>query len=451
VIAVVGLSFRTAPISLRERIAFDAAATVAVLSELHSGGDVSEVMLLSTCNRTELVAASDLDESSDALMMRLKSVFLTRLPESGDHLYLHSGTSALQHVFQVVSSLDSLVVGEPQILGQFKNAFDLACKQGTVGTHLRRVVARALRAAKRVRHETRVGAGQVSIPTTALELARQIFGEIVDHTAVLVGTGEMGELVAQLLQRSGARLILVGRNTSRLAELQTRFHADGRPMDQLENSLSEADVVVTSTSSPTPLIDSALMRRVMRTRRGRDLFVVDVAVPRDVSPDVDQLEGVYRYDVDDLAAVVARSRGSRAIEADRAQSIVAEEVERFERWVEGEQVTPFILSMRQHIAGVLHRELGRSLRGRLKHLADNERLHLERMIDAAVNKLMHEPTVQLRKMASENPDDLDQVRLVIEEMFGMSTDEIDSDQLNAEHSEPSNSRPSSLPHKEKLG
>jgi glutamyl-tRNA reductase len=193
------------------------------------------------------------------------------------------------------------------------------------------------------------------------------------------------------------------------------------------------------------------MKRVMRTRRGRDLFVVDVAVPRDVSPDVDQLEGVYRYDVDDLAAVVTRSRGSRAIEADRAQSIVEEEVERFERWVEGEQVTPFILSMRQHIAGVLHRELGRSLRGRLKHLADNERLHLERMIDAAVNKLMHEPTVQLRKIASENPDDLDQVRAVLEEMFGMSTNEIDAEQLNAEHSEPSNSIPSQLAHKEKLG
>lgn len=450
-IAVVGLSFRTAPISLRERIAFDATSTAVLLSELHGSDDVSEVMLLSTCNRTEIVAASESEEPSDALLARLKSAFLARLPESDTHLYLHSSTSALQHIFQVVSSLDSLVVGEPQILGQFKNAFELACKQGTVGNHLRRVVARALRTAKRVRHETRVGAGQVSIPTTALELARQIFGDIAGHTAVLIGTGEMGELVARLLQRSGARLILMGRNATRVAELQTRFQAEGRPMDRLEISLSEADVVVTSTSSPTPIIDGALMRRVMRTRRGRDLFVVDVAVPRDVNPEVDQLDGVYRYDVDDLAAVVTRSRGSRAIEADRAQSIVEEEVERFERWVEGEQVTPFILSMRQHIAGVLHRELSRSLRGRLKHLADNERLHLERMIDAAVNKLMHEPTVQLRKMAIENPDDLEQVRMALEEMFGMSMDGNDSERLSAEQSEPSNSRPSSLTQKEKLG
>jgi len=336
-------------------------------------------------------------------------------------------------------------------LGQFKNAFELACKHGTVGNQLRRVVARALRTAKRVRHETRVGAGQVSIPTTALELARQIFGDLAGHTAVLIGTGEMGELVARLLQRSGARLIVMGRNATRVAELQTQYRADGRSMDQLEPSLSEADVVVTSTSSPTPIVDSSLMRRVMRKRRGRDLFVVDVAVPRDVSPEVDQLDGVYRYDVDDLAAVVTRSRGSRAVEADRAQTIVDEEVERFERWVEGEQVTPFILAMRQHIARVLHRELGKSLRGRLKHLADNERLHLERMIDAAVNKLMHEPTVQLRRMAIESPEDIDQVRVALEEMFGMTAEGPDSDRLSPEQSEPSNSSPSALSHRENLG
>jgi glutamyl-tRNA reductase len=180
----------------------------------------------------------------------------------------------------------------------------------------------------------------------------------------------------------------------------------------------------------------------MRTRRGRDLFIVDVAVPRDVSPDVDRLDGVYRYDVDDLAAVVNRSRGTREREADRARRIVTEEVERFTRWVESEQVTPFVLSLRQHIGGVLHRELGRSLRGRLKHLSETERLHLERMVDAAVNKLMHEPTTQLRRMAIENPDELEQVTAVLEQMFGVSADQPDSELTSAELSAPSNAAPS---------
>lgn len=433
-IVVVGLSFRTAPIGIRERIAFDSESTARLLDELRGSG-IAEVMLLSTCNRTELMAACDGEPPPEELLVRMKSIFTTRLPESDQHLFLHSGASAVRHVFRVVSSLDSMVLGEPQILGQFKDAFELACRRGTIGNHLHRVVSRALRTAKRVRHETRVGAGQVSIPTAALDLARQIFGELSGHNVVLVGTGEMGELVARLLQQAGARLIITGRNAARVLELQARFQAEGRSIEALEASLAEADVLVTSTSSPTPLVDGDLMRRVMRGRRGRDLFIVDVAVPRDVSPDVDSLEGVYRYDVDDLASVVARSRGHREKEAGLAQQIVDDEVERFGRWIEGEQVTPFVLSLRQHITGVLHRELARSLRGRLKHLSEHERAHLERMVDAAVNKLMHEPTVQLRRMASDNPDEVEQVTALLESMFGMSADAPESDPMTAECSD----------------
>ena len=250
--------------------------------------------------------------------------------------------------------------------------------------------------------------GRSRCQPSRLELAKQIFGEMSGHTVVLVGTGDMGELVARLLQQSGARLIIVGRNAERVGELQNRYRAEGRQFEALESSLSEADVVVTSTSSPSAIVGSALVKKVMRKRRGRDLFFVDVAVPRDVNPDVDSLDGVYRYDVDDLAAVVARSRGSREKEAELAESIVQEEVARFERWAEAEQVTPLVRTLRQHFQKTLHKELGRSLRSRLKHLGDSERMHLERMIDAAVNKLMHDPTMQLRKWASQSPDDLEQ-------------------------------------------
>jgi len=230
----------------------------------------------------------------------------------------------------------------------------------------------------------------------------------------------MGELVARLLQQSGARLIIVGRNLQRVTELQERYQAEGRPFDTLESSLSEADVVVTSTSAPNAIIDRVLVKRVMRKRRGRDLFFVDVAVPRDINPDVDALEGVYRYDVDDLAAVVTRSLGSREKEAERGERIVNEEVARFERWVEAEQVTPFVRALRQHFLRTLHRELAKSLRGRLKHLGDPERLHLERMIDAAINKLMHEPTMQLRKWASQNSEELEQATSVLDDLFGLA-------------------------------
>jgi glutamyl-tRNA reductase len=420
VIAVVGLSHRTAPIALRERIAFDAPRTIELLSHARNYQTVVEVMLLSTCNRTELVAAGNAQTPVDLLTKELREIIVGRVPETDGHLYLHGGSAAVQHIFRVVSSLDSLVVGEPQILGQFKEAFDLACRQGTIGNHLHRVVSRALRTAKRVRHETQVGSGQVSVPTVALDLARQIFGEMAGHTVVLLGTGEMGELVARLLQQSGARLVIVGRNVQRVSELQDRYRAEGRSFDTLEASLSEADVVVTSTSAPNAIVDRVLVKRVMRKRRGRDLFFVDVAVPRDINPDVDSLDGVYRYDVDDLAAVVARSLGSREKEAERAERIVNEEVARFERWVEAEQVTPFVRALRQHFLGTLHRELRKSLRGRLKHLGDSERLHLERMIDAAINKLMHEPTMQLRKWASQNSEELDQATAVLDDLFGLT-------------------------------
>jgi glutamyl-tRNA reductase len=450
VIVVVGLSYRTAPISLRERIAFDTSTAGDLLTELCQSSDIAEVMLLSTCNRTELVAAGESDKSVEDLMNRLKSVFLSRLPESDGHLYLHGGSPAVQHIFRVVSSLDSLVVGEPQILGQFKDAFDLALKRGTVGNRLHRVVSRALRTAKRVRRETQVGTGQVSVPTVALDLARQIFGELAGHIAVLLGTGEMGELVARLLVQSGARLIIVGRNPDRVRELQARYQAEGRSMEDLDRTLTEADILVTGTSSTTPIVDAASLRQVMRKRRGRDLFIVDVAVPRDVNPNVDDLDGVYRYDVDDLAAVVGRSLGLREREADRAERIVDEEVNRFERWVEGEQVTPFVRSLREHIGGVLHRELGRSLRSHLKHLTEAERLHLEHMIEAAVKKIMHDPTVHLRKMASENPEELEQATSVLKDMFGLSDDGSQSDPLDSEPVEDSDSEPSHPPTKEDL-
>ena len=450
-IAVVGLSHHTAPIALRERVAFDVESATECLAESRNHVTLTEFMLLSTCNRTELVAAGDPQTPIEALTDELRAMIVGRVPETDGHLYLHGGTAAVEHIFRVVSSLDSLVVGEPQILGQFKDAFDLACRHGTVGNHLHRVVSRALRTAKRVRHETQVGSGQVSVPTVALELAKQIFGEMSGHTVVLVGTGEMGELVVRLLQQSGARLIIVGRNAVRVGELQDRYQAEGRPFEELEASLGEADVVVTSTSSAHAIIDSALVKRAMRRRRGRDLFFVDVAVPRDVNPDVDSLGGVYRYDVDDLAAVVARSRGSREKEAERAENIVQEEVARFERWAEAEQVTPLVRTLRQHFQKTLHRELGRSLRSRLKHLGDAERLHLERMVDAAVNKLMHDPTMQLRKWASQSPDELEQVTALIDEMFGLSKETEESNLDLLDDSEPAaNSSPETLG-KEKLG
>ncbi|HSC86456.1 MAG TPA: glutamyl-tRNA reductase, partial [Polyangiaceae bacterium] len=372
-IVVVGVSHHTAPIELREKVALSAESEERLLAELSADPRVAEVFVVSTCNRVELVAVarSATSEAQLDCVDACRSLLLQKAPGLTGHLYARSGSDGMRHLLRVASSLDSLVVGEPQILGQLKQGFERARERGTIGPTLHRAFAHAVRGAKRVRTETQLGAGQVSVPSIAVDLARQIFGDLRGHQAALLGSGEMAEAVAKLLLDAGARISVVGRNPARVAELANKFGGEGYSLDQLDAVLVAADVVVTSTSATEPLIRRdrvARLRKARKARKGRSLFFIDLAVPRDVEASVGELDGVFLYNVDDLSGVASGSAEIRRKEAARAHQLVESALENFERWQSGEQATPVIKGLRGKLRAALEQELDKSLRGRLSGL-----------------------------------------------------------------------------------
>ncbi len=431
-IVVVGVSHRAAPIEVRERLALSKSAIESLLRELTQTLPVREAMLLSTCNRVEVIAAGD--SGNQATLERVAMVCAERLsrqaPEAADYVYRHVGADAVRHLFRVAASLDSMVLGEPQILGQLKQAFEAACKVGTVGSALHRAVPRALRAAKRVRTETSIGSGQVSVPSVAVDLARQIFGEFAGRTALLVGSGDMGQAVARLLGGHGAAIQVLGRNLDTVQALADSVGAEPRTVADLKASLTEADVVITSTSAPVHVVTREVVASVRKSRRGRNLFFIDLAVPRDVDPGVEELDGVFLYNIDDFSKIVAESLATRQREREAAELIIRGAAEGYERWAEAEQVTPVIKALRTRFSQVMYAELERSLRGRLKELGEVEREALGKMIDASLNKMLHEPSRLLRALASERSNHAEGfVESAVETLTTLFALEVEPEQL----------------------
>jgi len=427
VIVVVGLSHRTAPIAVREKLVLDRAGLPQFLQELVQRPEVGEALLVSTCNRVELVAAgrSGFDSNLEGVAKACVSALSARAPSIETHLYTRTGGDAVRHLFRVAASLDSMVLGEPQILGQVKEAYETARLAGTVGSVLHRTLPRAIRAAKRVRTETSIGSGQVSVPSVAVDLARQIFGELSGHKALLVGSGEMAETVARLLKVAGADVIVVGRNAARVDALAKVVSGKGRPWSELQASLVEADVVVTSTSAPHYVVEYDMVAAARRARRGRNQFFIDLAVPRDVDPRIEELDGEFLYNVDDLSKVVAETLSSRSREAESAEVIIGREAEGYDRWADAEQATPTIVLLRTRLTSALEAELQRSLRGRLKHLNAEDRGALAKMVESAVNRLLHQPTTRLRQAAVERGGEalsLEQLSLAINELFAFENE-----------------------------
>jgi glutamyl-tRNA reductase len=401
VIVVVGLSHKSAPIEVRERLALPADVVPGFLRELTDGGVVSEALLVSTCNRVELIATGRGSGKLESVAEACLDALVRRAPGAGEHLYAYHGTSAVRHLFKVAASLDSLVLGEPQILGQVKDAYELAREAGTVGSVLHRTLSRAIRTAKRVRSETSIGSGQVSVPSVAVDLARQIFGELKGHQALLVGSGEMAENVARLLQGSGARILVIGRTREKVEELALSVGGEGRAWSDLKATLGEVDVVISSTSAQDFVVTYDAVAQARKSRRRRNQFYIDLAVPRDIDPAIERLDGVFLYNIDDFSRVVADTLNTRSREAELAESIIDAEATNYDRWAEGQLATPTIVALRNRLTGALKHELDRSFRGRLKHLSTDERSALEKMVEAAVNRLMHQPTMRLRRAASE--------------------------------------------------
>jgi len=425
VILVVGLSHRTAPVQVRERLAAGADALPAVLSRLAARPELDEVMFLSTCNRVEVLAlTSDGEGAVDAARLAIREELARQGGvSSGDelaaYLYEKVADDAVGHVFRVAASLDSMVLGEPQILGQVKDAYEAAVAAGAMKGALGRCVSRAFAVAKRVRTETALGAGTVSISSVAVDLARHVFGDLADRTVLLLGAGEMAEAAARSLVRGARALRICNRNFDRAAALAAEMRAAAVPWADLEAELALADVVVASTASPTFVVTQAIVKRAMKARKGRTLLFLDIAVPRNVEPSVDQVDNVYVFNVDDLERQVGRGLKARHAEVDAAERIVREESAEFLAWHRGLEVQPTIVALRAMARAVLFSELERTLRGRLKHLGDGDRAAMSQMLESALNKLLHRPTTKLRATAASG-DGARELVAVMRELFDLS-------------------------------
>jgi glutamyl-tRNA reductase len=394
----IGLSHRTAPLSVRERLALPELRQVELLQRLAQVPN--EAFLVSTCNRVELyVAALDMNRMRESALHELQ---LLGGPETLEHLYEHRGEDALVHLFRVAASLDSMVLGEAQILGQVKDAFERGQGAGAVRGELTRVCAAAFGCAKRVRTETAIGRAATSMASAAVSLASKVFDGLGDKTVLLVGAGEMAELAARHLKQAGAtRIFVANRTLARAEALATEVGATARPFEELFSLLTAADVVVCSTASPVPIFTRENVSAVARARKRRPLFMVDLAVPRDIAPEVGELDWVHAYDVDDIQKFVAENAAARAEEAQKAGVLVAQEVARFVRDRAVRNGVPVLAQLRQHAEAIARAEVERTLASLGDGLTDKQRKSIEAMGRAIINKLLHEPTARLRAVGPE--------------------------------------------------
>jgi glutamyl-tRNA reductase len=413
-ICVVGLSHKTAPLDIREKFATSADVLPEVLARLASRAELREVMFLSTCNRVEVFASAAAPDQVTAAVDAARAVMCDHAGAGYSdgvlpYFYERRGPEAMRHIFRVAASLDSMVLGEPQILGQVKDAFDAATAAGTLGHYLGRCIHRAFTVAKRVRTETQIGMGSVSISSVAVDLAKRIFGDLRDHTVLLLGAGEMAEAAAKSLSKGARHIRVCNRSFERAALLAGSIGGDAVQWDALGDELVRADVVVTSTSSRAHVVTHDLVKRAMKQRNGKTLFFIDIAVPRNVEPSVHEIDNVYVYNVDDLEEQVAEAMKSRRGEADAAEKIVADELREFEAWARGQSIAPTIVKLRAKIRGVLFADLEQTLGGKLRHLPEGDQAVLRKMMESAANKLLHTPTTRLRD-ASASPHGLDTVQ-----------------------------------------
>ena len=388
-----GVNHKTAPVEVRERLAFPELAIGPALERLRNGSGISEALILSTCNRVEITVASE-----DGVDARPAVEAVMRGNASDSEIYRYEGRDAIEHLFRVAASLDAMVVGEPQILGQMKNAYALAKSAGAMNGLLDGVVSRAFSVAKRVRTETGIGQMAVSVSYAAVELARKIFGSLAGRSVLLVGSGKMSELAARHLRRSGAKRILVtNRTLSRAEEMAAVFGGTAVDYSQFRQVLPEVDIVITSSGAPGYVIGPDEMQRAITARKNKPMFVIDIAVPRNVDPAVNALDNVFLYDIDDLQGVVNSNLAERQKEAARAERIVAEEVERMLARLKVQQIAPVIVSLQEQLETIRTGEVVKALR---KGGVMGER-EVEALTRAIVAKIAHGPIAELRRQAGE--------------------------------------------------
>jgi glutamyl-tRNA reductase len=385
-VVLVGISHHQAPVELRERAALDLPRATELAARL--AGERGEAVCLSTCNRTELYLA---DESGEQAERRAEAALLALEAELGPALYRLRDEAAARHLFRVAAGLDSMVPGEGEILGQVRSAHDA----GATGPILDRLFRQALHAGKKVRAQTAIGESPASVSSAAAALAEQVFGDLRGRSILVIGAGKVGELAVQNLVSRGATIAFIAnRRLDRAAEIARRFGGEPIPVERIDEELERADVVLSSTSASGWMLTREQVERALPARRGRSLFLIDLAVPRDLDPGIHELAGCYLYDIDDLEAVVAETLAGRRKEAEHAEAIVAAEADRFREWQASLDVIPAIASLRARAEEIRAAELRRA------KLTDSERRAAESVTSAVLNKLLHLPTIRMKEAAA---------------------------------------------------
>ncbi len=408
-IVVVGLNHRSAPIDLRESVAFEHSYVRDALEQLRTFSAIHEGVILSTCNRVEIVAVSS---HGPMAFEQIKSFLSTHKPARKHegleaHLYMYRGTDAVRHLFRVASSLDSMVVGEPHILGQLKSYYGKAQKEGTVGAILHRLFHRSFSVAKRVRSETGIASRAVSISSVAVDLAKRIFDRFEDKTVMLIGAGKMGDLMARHLKSSGVQSLMVTNRTfDRAVELAAAIHGNPILFEQFPLYLKLADLVIGCATAPEILVDAAMVEKVLKERKQTPMFFIDIGDKRNFDSRINDIDNAYLYNIDDLKGVADENLQERAIEADKAEAIVQEEVYRFVAWLDSLEQVPTIAALKQKFEDIRKKELEKSLTGSLKDLSEKQRQALEDMTAAIVNKLLHNPISLLKNPRAQDEEDI---------------------------------------------
>jgi glutamyl-tRNA reductase len=411
-LCITGLNHRTAPVEVREQLAFDERSLGAALADLVARPGISEGLILSTCNRVEVSVASGDSVDPGAVIERFLAERRGVDPAAlAPFLYRYEDADAIRHLFRVASSLDSMVVGEPQILGQLKAAYAAAKAQGAVGGWLEAILTRAFSVAKRVRTETGIGENPVSVSSTAVDLARQIFGSLAERRVMVIGAGKMAELAVKHLRSAGVqRIYVTNRTLERARAMAEAFQGVIVEYDRFLEALPEMDIVLTSSGAPFYLLRKDQMRRVIEARRHRPMFLIDIAVPRNVDPAVNELDNVFLYDIDDLARVADANLGERRKRAELAERIIEEEVQRMVARLKAREVAPTIVSLQERLEQIRQAELAR-YRSRLGPLTPEQEEALEALTRGILNKFAHGPMTELRRQASQ-PEGVQTIELI---------------------------------------
>jgi glutamyl-tRNA reductase len=420
-ILAIGVSHKTAPVEVRERVALTDAQAAEFLRDLRGGAEIQEAVAISTCNRTELylVVGDPVEAESTALAM-LSTRAGIRPTALAPSIYSHRNCDAARHLYRVASGLESMIVGENEIQGQVKRAYESALGRETTGPLTTRLFKAALETGKRVRTETGIGERQLSLPAVAVALAREQLGDLEGREVVILGTGETSELTARALADSGVRTVFVAnRRRDRALALARRYGGSAVNFDELPRAVAHADIVVAATASPHLLLEASELAEVMKLRDGRPMLLIDLAVPRDIDSACAELGGVSLYDIDDLQAVIARNRRVRQAEARKAEGIIEEEIQQFASWLGSLEVLPTVAALRAH-ADQIAEQLLRENDGKWESASPRDRERVQSLVQAVVNRLLHDPTVRMKDLR----DDRVHLRMaIIRELFGLEVEE----------------------------